>query len=546
MPDERGTIERLTGLLRVTRLVSAGIPAEELRSEVAETVAEAFGFQTVVINLYRPNTDDFEVVTVRGSAKAADALLGTTTAASTWPALLAPRFEIAGTYFLPSGAIDWSRSGKASFVPDIEPLDASDAWQPEDALLVPLRHSDGHLLGVLSVDEPRSGLRPEKTDLAVLASVTAHLAQALESAESNRARERLLEQVRVGERRYRSLVERLPAVVYRAEFGGEGRWDYVGPQIETVLGFTVSEWLTNPQLWRERIHPDDRERALAEDERARSTGEPLSCEYRILAKDGRTVWVRDEAVVLEETGGPILQGVLYDITDQKRAEEAIRNHNEILERTVAERTAELEEARVEILRRLAFAAEYRDEGTYLHTERVGHTAAVLAESIGLPAARIELIRLAAPLHDIGKVAVPDPVLLKPGRLDTRERGLMRSHTAIGGKILAGSRSAVLRLAEEIALTHHERWDGSGYPRGLAGEEIPLSGRLVAIADAFDALTHTRPYKEAWHVDQAVAEIVAGSGSQFDPALIEAFSALDHAELLEGSPTTAPVPLTAGG
>ena len=146
---------------------------------------------------------------------------------------------------------------------------------------------------------------------------------------------------------------------------------------------------------------------------------------------------------------------------------------------------------------------------------------MLAEAIGLPAARIELIRLAAPLHDIGKVAVPDPVLLKPGRLDTRERGLMRSHTAIGGKILAGSRSAVLRLAEEIALTHHERWDG-GYPRGLAGEEIPLSGRLVAIADAFDALTHTRPYKEAWAVDQAVAEIVAGSGSQFDPALIKAF------------------------
>ena len=304
MPDERGTIERLTGLLRVTRLVSAGIPAEELRSAVAEAVAEAFGFQTVVINLYRPESDDFEVVTVRGSAKAADALLGTTTAASTWPALLAPRFEIAGAYFLPSGAIDWSRSGKASFVPDIEPLDASDAWQPEDALLVPLRHSDGHLLGVLSVDEPRSGLRPEKTDLAMLASVTAHLAQALESAESNRARERLLEQVRVGERRYRSLVERLPAVVYRAEFGGEGRWDYVGPQIETVLGFTAAEWLANPELWRERIHPDDRERALAEDERARSTGEPLSCEYRILAKDGRTVWVRDEAVVLEETGGP--------------------------------------------------------------------------------------------------------------------------------------------------------------------------------------------------------------------------------------------------
>ena len=542
--EQPGTIDRLAGLLRVTRLVSAGIQDEELRIAVAETVADAFGFRTVAVNLYRPASEDFEVVTVHGSTDAAAALLGTTTDVATWSALLAPGFEVAGAYFIPSGAIDWSREDQTSFVPSLEPLPASDAWQPEDALFVPLRHSDGHLLGVLSVDEPTSGMRPGESELAVLVSLAAHLAQALETAEANRARERLLEQVRVGERRYRSLVERLPAVVYRAEFGSAGRWDYVGPQVESVLGFTVEEWLAGPELWRERIHAEDRDHVLAADERARRSGEPLSCEYRILAKDGRTVWIRDEAVVLEETGGPVLQGVMYDVTDQKQAEAAIRDHNEILERTVNERTGELDAARVETLQRLAFAAEYRDEETYLHTERVGHTAALLAEAVGLPAARVELIRLAAPLHDIGKVAVPDPVLLKPGRLDARERGLMRAHTAIGGKILAGSRSAVLRLAEEIALTHHERWDGSGYPRGLAGQAIPLSGRLVAIADAFDALTHTRPYKEAWSVADAVAEIVAGSSTQFDPALIEAFAALDHDELLEGAPTAAPGALTA--
>jgi PAS domain S-box-containing protein/putative nucleotidyltransferase with HDIG domain len=528
--DQRGTIERLSGLLRVTRLVSAGIRGEELRAAVAETVAEAFEFTTVVINLYRPAEDDFEVVTVHGSEDASRALLGTTSDREVLASLLDPRFEVSGAYFLPAGSIDWEGHEKASFTPRLKPLEHRDAWQPEDVLLLPLRHSEGHLLGVISVDEPRTGMRPSGEELSVLSAVAAHLAQALESSEAARAQERLLEEVRLAERRYRVLVERLPAVVYRAEFGSEGRWDYVSPQIESMLGFTQDEWRAVPPLWRERIHPDDRKRVLVADEAAQAGHQPFRCEYRMLAADGRLVWIRDEAVVLDESGGPMLHGVMYDITTEKLAEEAIRDQQETLESTVRERTRELEDARVETLQRLAFAAEYRDEETYLHTERVGHVAALLATAAGLSADEVELIRRAAPLHDIGKIGVPDPILLKEGRLDDRERGLMRAHALVGAKMLAGSRSAVLQLAEEIALTHHERWDGGGYPRGLRGDEIPRSGRLVAIADVFDALTHARPYRESLPVDEAVALIASGAGKQFDPELVEAFKSLDRDQL----------------
>jgi PAS domain S-box-containing protein/putative nucleotidyltransferase with HDIG domain len=544
--DQRGTIERLSGLLRVSRLVSAGIRGEELRAAVAATVADAFEFRTVVINLYRPDEDDFEVVTVHGSEEASRALLGTTSDRQTWASLLDSRFEVSGAYFLPAGSVDWEGHEKASFTPTLEPLAHRDAWQPDDVLLLPLLHSDGHLLGVISVDEPATGMRPSAEELSVLAAVAAHLAQALESSEAARARERLLEEIRMAERRYRSLVERLPAVVYRAEFGSEGRWDYVSPQIESMLGFTPEQWRAKPPLWRERIHPDDRERVLAADEAAQEGHGPFRCEYRMLAADGRLVWIRDEAVVLDETGGPMLHGVMYDITTEKLAEEAIHDQQQFLERTVRERTRELEESRVETLQRLAFAAEYRDEETYLHTERVGHVAALLAAASGLSDEDAELIRRAAPLHDIGKIGVPDPILLKDGRLDARERGLMRAHALIGAKMLAGSHSAVLQLAEEIALTHHERWDGGGYPRGLRGEEIPRSGRIVAIADVFDALTHARPYRESLPVADAVKVIADAAGSQFDPELVAAFKGLDQETLVSGEKLREPWPASPGG
>lgn len=199
----------------------------------------------------------------------------------------------------------------------------------------------------------------------------------------------------------------------------------------------------------------------------------------------------------------------------------LRDQNVSLESRVRERTVELEEARQEILDRLARAAEFRDDDTGQHTQRVGWLAQRLAEAMALPSGQVDLLRKAAPLHDIGKIGIPDAVLLKAGKLSPRERALMETHTEIGARILSGSRYPILQMAEEIALTHHERWDGTGYPAGLSGKAIPIPGRIVAVADVFDSLTHVRPYKPAWTVRQTLAEIRAQAGRHFDPMVVEA-------------------------
>jgi putative two-component system response regulator len=209
----------------------------------------------------------------------------------------------------------------------------------------------------------------------------------------------------------------------------------------------------------------------------------------------------------------------------------LREQNASLGMQVAERTRELEQARLEVLGRLALAAEYRDDATQEHAWRIGRTCGLLAAAIGLDGDQAELIARAAPLHDIGKIGIPDAILLKPGRLTEQEFAEMKTHTTIGGEILSGSKSTLLVLAEQIALSHHERWDGRGYPEGRRGEEIPLASRIVAIADVFDALTHERPYKRAWPVDQAVDEVLSQSAQQFDPDLLDAFATLDHSALL---------------
>ena len=199
----------------------------------------------------------------------------------------------------------------------------------------------------------------------------------------------------------------------------------------------------------------------------------------------------------------------------------VQSQNQILEAKVRERTRELEAAQIEIIERLARAAEFRDDNTGQHTERVGQMAALLARQLGLPDATISLIRRAAPLHDVGKIGVPDTILLKQGKLTIEEFEVVKSHTTIGARILSGSRFSVLRLAEEIALSHHERWDGGGYV-GICGDQIPLAGRIVAVADVFDALTQKRPYKHAWPIAEAIAEIERQRGRQFDPEIVDAF------------------------
>jgi putative two-component system response regulator len=200
----------------------------------------------------------------------------------------------------------------------------------------------------------------------------------------------------------------------------------------------------------------------------------------------------------------------------------LKGQNDVLEERVRERTRELEDVRHEILERLSLAADYRDDATGRHTKRVSDLAGQIARELGLPEDEIEHIRLAASLHDIGKIGIPDLVLLKPGELTPEEIALMKTHTTIGAKVLSGSQSRMLQVAEIIALAHHERWDGAGYPRGLKGDDIPLAARIVAIADVVDALSSDRPYRDAWPKEQIATEIVRQSGRQFDPSVVEAY------------------------
>jgi putative two-component system response regulator len=210
----------------------------------------------------------------------------------------------------------------------------------------------------------------------------------------------------------------------------------------------------------------------------------------------------------------------------------LQDQNEVLEVKVRERTYALEEAQIEILQRLSLAAEFRDDDTGQHTQRVGRVSAVLAEALGLPDEQVELVRLAAPLHDVGKIGIADAILLKPGVLAPAEFRVMTTHTNIGGQILSGSQSPRLQLAAQIALTHHECWDGSGYPFGRRAEDIPLAGRIVSVADVFDALTHCRPYKKAWTPGDAAAEIERLSSSKFDPRVVETFLQMFRKGLLD--------------
>lgn len=207
------------------------------------------------------------------------------------------------------------------------------------------------------------------------------------------------------------------------------------------------------------------------------------------------------------------------------------DRNRGLEDEVGQRTSELREAHIEILERLAVAAEYRDDETGQHIRRVSNTAFLLAKTLGVPDGDLELICRASQLHDVGKIGIPDDILLKPGKLTPAEFDVMKTHTTMGARILSGARSDLVKMASTIAYTHHERWDGLGYPSRLSGDRIPLVGRIVAVADVFDALTHYRPYKEAWPVEDALVEIKRQSGAQFDPDVVEAFFELHGQALL---------------
>ena len=199
--------------------------------------------------------------------------------------------------------------------------------------------------------------------------------------------------------------------------------------------------------------------------------------------------------------------------------------NALLEDLVRERTEELHSTQLEVIERLAHAAESRDEETGIHVQRIGRLAERLGRAVGMSETDAERLRYASALHDIGKIGIPDAVLTKPGRLSPQEQQVMRRHTTIDAEILSGSRSPIVALAEVVARTHHERWDGSGYPAGLRGEAIPLAGRITAVCDVFDALLSERRYKAAWSLDAALAELRRERGGHFDPQVLDAFLAL---------------------
>ncbi len=213
---------------------------------------------------------------------------------------------------------------------------------------------------------------------------------------------------------------------------------------------------------------------------------------------------------------------IRNLLEARQMHVSLGHYREHLEQVVQARTSELKATNRGALEALARAAEFRDDETGEHTKRVGDLSARIAVGLYLETTLVDAIRLTAPLHDVGKIAVPDNILLKPGKLDIAEFEMVKLHTTVGAKLLSIIHSPEMELAKSIALSHHEKWDGSGYPEGLVGDQIPLPARIVAVADVYDALTHERPYKKAWSHDQATDEIHSLSGRNFDPTVVKAF------------------------
>jgi putative two-component system response regulator len=235
----------------------------------------------------------------------------------------------------------------------------------------------------------------------------------------------------------------------------------------------------------------------------------------------------DEVELLARVNNTVRMKLYYDGLTRER--NRLRNEVDGRTRALHEATERLERlqedlriAREETILRLARAAEFRDDETAAHLQRMSHYCYLLGKKRHLDEYTCEMLRIASPMHDVGKIGIPDHILLKPGRLTPDEYSIMKQHAEIGYQILQGSESPLVKLAANIAHTHHEKWDGSGYPRGLQGDAIPVEGRIAAVADVFDALTSERPYKKAWPLEDAVALLERGRGMHFDPELVELF------------------------
>ena len=327
-----------------------------------------------------------------------------------------------------------------------------------------------------------------------------------------RVRRRVVEQANAladQEARVRAMVEHAPDVLLLVD--GNGTVRYHSPSAEQLMGLPTNE--ISGAIVMRGVHAADRKaltRAFAEMEA--DPGRPHSFVCRVRHADGsrRIVEARGTNLLHD----PAVQAIVInarDVTDRIRAEEKAH------------------EAELEVLERLAAAGEARDDDTGQHTRRVGELAARIGEALGLPLEEVDLIRLAAPLHDVGKIGIPDSILRKPGRLTPDEFAIMQTHTLIGAAMLADGATRHMRMAETIARSHHEWWDGKGYPHGLSGDAIPLPARIVAVADVYDALTHARPYRGAWKRDRVISELRRKTGTHFDPRVVEAFLGIVLAE-----------------
>lgn len=253
--------------------------------------------------------------------------------------------------------------------------------------------------------------------------------------------------------------------------------------------------------------------------------------YKLAPVGGPPIWLKDQAAIeiFPEDQICLSIGTLCLVSNEMRAEEALaQDHSNLnqdrhqIDQLLQCRTRELRLTQLDIISRLAKATEFRDRCTGEHITKMSHYCATIGRALGIKPELNKLLFHATPMHDVGKIGISDSILLKPGKLTTTEFQLMKKHTSIGAELLSGHNSTLLKVAKNIALTHHERWDGTGYPHGLRNKEIPLPGRIAAVCDVFDALTSSRPYKKAWPFDKASHEIWLGRNAHFDPAVVDAF------------------------
>jgi len=357
------------------------------------------------------------------------------------------------------------------------------------------------VIGVLNVESEKPGAfgPEEKRVLSMLADFAA---VAIENT-------RLLAELRESEARFRRLAEHAPDIIYRYRLKPEPGFEYVSPAATRITGYTPEEHYADPELGLKLVHPEDRPLLEALRRGTGSFEKPL--ESRWVHKDGHVIWTEQINVpIYDEKGNLVaIEGIARDITERKKAEE---------ERLARARA--VEEALYQLVDVLSSAMELRDPYTAGHQRRVAELACAIAAEMGLPEERVRGLRVAALLHDVGKALyVPTEILSKPGKLTPTEMALVREHCKAGYEILR--RVEFPWPVAEIVYQHHERLDGSGYPRGLRGEEILLEAKIIAVADVVEAMSSHRPYRPALGVEAALAEIREKAGTLYDPEVVEA-------------------------